>query len=338
MISSCVRLALAGWFALAVSGSAIAGEVNPNSLAAAEAFTLGSADLKAGGFASALAHLERALALERHPTTAIHHRVLSTANLGEEHLAAGRPAEARATLERSRSEFIEFIAEFGQTTEFGKDAQDAQKQVLALEPLILEAKAGELRAEGDAHVAASRLSDAIERYEASRQGYHELVVAYPDRADHFGAPIGELDGVIADLRVRMAPPPVAPEAIPPKLPPVRERPYATAGAVTIGAGVVALGTGLYFLIDAADLRASVNDAADDTGFIDSMTQKRAQSISDEADRGALVGAIATVLGGVAIVGGTILVMVEVERPSDGRVDVTVSPIAGGAFVMARGGF
>lgn len=80
--------------------------------------------------------------------------------------------------------------------------------------------------------------------------------------------------------------------------------------VATGAGVILTGLGIYFLLDAEDTRASVHDAADETGIISSMTQARARALQDQADTRAAVGVASIAVGGAAIITGTILFLID----------------------------
>lgn len=207
----------------------------------------------------------------------------------------------------------------------------------------------QLAEEGDVDGAKAHLESARQRFdELARVSAKDVVSAREQ--------IAQIDLLVAELSKSVEPveepsppepivTPVAPEPQPDTMPepmvhaaPESGSTLLVPAAITTGTGVLLAAAGIYFLLDAGDLRSSVRDAADESGFIASMTQTRARSIEGEADTSELLGVMGVALGSAALVTGTVLFFLDGPPKSSQSTTVSLLPTSHGTTLFVQGSF
>ena len=119
------------------------------------------------------------------------------------------------------------------------------------------------------------------------------------------------------------------DASPPPPPPASDSggSLRIAGLVVAGVGVVGLGLGTFFALDASSKWSSVTDKCPDKVCPDAATRDSVASTKDSAATSATLGTVGFVAGGALLVGGAILFFTAPRGATTERA-VRVTPLAG----------
>jgi hypothetical protein len=127
------------------------------------------------------------------------------------------------------------------------------------------------------------------------------------------------------------PPPPSPKGVtaPPPPPPSRDAGggQRIAGLVVAGVGIVGLGLGTFFALDAKSKWSSVTDKCPDKVCPDAATRDSVAATKDSASTSATLGTVGFVAGGALLVGGAVLFFTAPKGPAAERA-VRVTPLAG----------
>ena len=156
-------------------------------------------------------------------------------------------------------------------------------------------------------------SHTIEASAPGKKSWKTTVVAKDGAA--LAVDVPELEAG-APVPVVATPPPAPPPA--PAPPPDDRAAGGTqriVGLVVAGAGVVGLGVGTFFALDARSKWSTVTDKCPDKVCPDTATRDAVASAKDGASQSATLGTVGFVAGGALLVGGAILYFTAPNGPS-----------------------
>lgn len=210
----------------------------------------------------------------------------------------------------------------------GGRKDDSARRAKALEPrlsrvvlTVVEPAPGET-----VHIGALDVSVLAGSASPIDEGSYEVVAAAPGYVQWRGHVDVTGEGVSVALEVPALA--KADLALPPPREPVRARGHGrrVAGVVLAGAGVVAVGVGLWFGKQVLDLQGQAEDACGGAGTVVPCTgdPAHAQALVDDARGKATIADVAIGAGAALLIGGAILYA---TAPHDERVGV--APLIGG---------